>query len=102
MKKDVAGLPLPKTNIQEVLYTIIEKGSVSLFDFPYLAGFRTRVSELKKRHKLKFVTIAHTRCNKFGNTYTYHIHSLKRTKSGRRIEAQHKNAIKLYKKITNA
>ena len=34
----------PRTNIQEVLFEMISSGEVSIMDFPYLSGFRTRVS----------------------------------------------------------
>lgn len=66
----------PLTNTQEILYTLISQGYVSLFDFPYLAGFRTRVSELVNKHGIPLQTIKHQRHNKFGNAYTYHIHKL--------------------------
>ena len=66
----------PLTNTQEILYTLITQGYVSLFDFPYLAGFRTRVSELVNKHGIPLQTIKDKRHNKFGNAYTYHIHRL--------------------------
>jgi hypothetical protein len=66
----------PTTNIQEILYTLITQGHVSIFDFPYLSGFRTRVSELKLKYGLIIETKKDTRCNKFGNQYTYCIHFL--------------------------
>jgi len=37
----------PLTTTQEVLYTLITQGYVSIFDFSYLSGFITRVSDLK-------------------------------------------------------
>lgn len=43
----------PKTTEQEILLHLIENGKVSIFDFPYLSGFRTRISNLKA----KFVPI---------------------------------------------
>lgn len=40
------NLSNPTTNKAEILYTLITNGSVSIKDFPYLSGFRTRISEL--------------------------------------------------------
>ena len=63
------GYPLPTSNIQEVLLTLILQGYVSLFDFPVMAGFRTRVSNLVLVYKLNLETVKNSRCNKFGNKY---------------------------------
>ena len=41
------GLPMPKTATQEVLLSLILQGSVSIFDFAWMSGFRTRISNLK-------------------------------------------------------
>ena len=70
------GFPFPKTSEQEVLLTLILQGHVSIFDFPYLSGFRTRVSQLQTIHGLELDRKLDTRCNKFGNTYSYAIHIL--------------------------
>jgi len=70
------GFTYPKTNLQEVLLTLILKGNVTLFDFPVMAGFRTRVSNLVLDYGLNLETTKAKRCNKFGNSYTYHIHKL--------------------------
>ena len=70
------GYPFPKTSEQEVLLTLLTQGHVSIFDFPYLSGFRTRISNLKLIHNIDLETKKATRCNKFGNTYTYSIHFL--------------------------
>ena len=67
----------PLTNNQEVLYTLLKQGHVSFFDFPWLSGFRTRVSNLKLKYGIALETIKHQRTNKFGNVYTYSIHKLK-------------------------
>jgi len=70
------GFAYPKTNLQEVLLTLILKGNVTLFDHSYMAGFRTRVSNLVLEYGLNLETTKAQRCNKFGNSYTYHIHKL--------------------------
>jgi hypothetical protein len=70
------GYPFPKTSSQEVLLTLITQGYVSIFDFPYLSGFRTRVSELQTVYHIQLDRVLDKRCNKFGNTYTYAIHKL--------------------------
>ena len=43
----------PKTTTAEVLQTLILKGDASIEDFPYLSGFRTRISNLVLIYKLK-------------------------------------------------
>ena len=75
----------PLTTTQEVLYTLITQGYVSIFDFSYLSGFRTRVSDLKIKHGLSIKTVKDTRHNKFGNTYTYHIHKLIDKESAKKL-----------------
>ena len=69
------GLPQPKNNTQEILLTLINTGSVSIMEFPWLSGFRTRVSELKR--VLNLDCERKTKTNKFGNNFTYVIHKLK-------------------------
>lgn len=64
----------PKTQTQEVLYHLIKYGSVSFMDFPYLQGFRTRISELKR--ELNMSTKKVTMKSKYGNTYVMHVHYL--------------------------
>lgn len=85
--------PFPKTSEQEVLLTLILQGYVSIFDFPYLSGFRTRVSQLQLIHGLKLNTVMDKRCNKYGNTYVYAIHKLP--------ESEKEKAINLYNKLNN-
>jgi hypothetical protein len=87
------GYPFPKTNEQEILLTLILQGHVSIFDFPYLSGFRTRVSQLQKKKGLFLDRVMDTRCNKFGNTFNYAIHKLPASEKDK--------AINLYKKLTN-
>lgn len=70
------GFKQPKTSEQEVLLTLILQGQVSIFDFPYLSGFRTRVSQLQNKHGLSLDRTLEKSCNKFGNTYNYAIHKL--------------------------
>lgn len=85
------GYSFPKTNIQEILLTLILQGYVSLFDFPVMSGYRTRVSQLQLIHGLKLDRVTDTRCNKFGNTYVYAIHKLP--------ESEKEKAIELYNKL---
>lgn len=84
------NLPQPKTNKQEVLYTLIEKGSVSIMDYSYLSGFRTRISEIGKELRLQKERVLKT--NRFGNTYSYVKHKLS-------VNDRHK-AIELYNQLT--
>ena len=81
----------PKTNKAEILYTLIEKGSVSIKDFPYLSGFRTRISELINDDQIPLSHTTLSDTNKFGNSYYYKSHIL---------SAQDKDlAIERYKSI---
>lgn len=75
-KQQSQAIKQPSNNTQEVLLTLIHFGKVSLFDFPYLAGFRTRISELKNKFELQLITVTKTQKNRWGNTYTYHEHIL--------------------------
>lgn len=85
------GYEFPTTNTEEILLTLILQGRVSIFDFPYLSGYRTRVSELQLTHGLKLNRVLDNRSNKFGNSYSYAIH---------RLPPEEKdNAILLYKKL---
>lgn len=85
------GYEYPTTSTEEVLLTLILQGYVSIFDFPYLSGFRTRVSNLSLIHGLKLNRVLSNRTNKFSNSYSYAIHKL---------PAEEKdNAIALYKKL---
>ena len=66
----------PKTSIQEVLFIAIKKGKISLIDMPLLAGFRTRISNLKLQFGVEFRVEKVKKLNKFGNTITLHEHHL--------------------------
>lgn len=85
------GFEFPKSSEQEVLLTLILQGHVSIFDFPYLSGFRTRVSQLQLVRGLTLKTTMDKRSNKFGHPYIYAIHFLP--------EDQKSKAIELYKKL---
>ena len=85
------GYDYPTTSTEEVLLTLILQGYVSIFDFPYLSGFRTRVSNLQLVHGLKLNRVLSNRNNKFGNSFSYAIHHLP-------LEEKDK-AIALYKKL---
>ena len=87
------GFKLPKTNIQEVLLTLITQGYTSFFDFKYMQGYRTRVSDLVLQYHLRLETTMSTSINKFGNRYIYAIHRLP--------ENEKEKAIELYNKMIN-
>ena len=87
------GFNFPRTSEQEVLLTLITQGYVSIFDFPYLSGFRTRVSQIQTKRGLTLDRVLDKRCNKFGNTFTYAIHKLN--------PKDKTNAIEIYNKLTS-
>lgn len=84
----------PKTTTAEVLQTLILKGEASITDFPYLSGFRTRISNLVLIYKLKLKSEVLRGVNKHGNKITYINHILEPTKL--------KNAIELYELINKS
>ncbi len=86
MENLIQGYPAPNTNTQEILLTLILNSEVSIFTFPYLSGFRTRVSELVLTHKLELEKEMKSDQNKFGNTYSYALHKLPEDKKGFAIE----------------
>lgn len=75
-KTIIMELSEPLSYRARVLYTLIEKGGVSFKDFPYLAGFRTRISELKRGFNVKLIPTVVTDVDKYGNHYYYKHHSL--------------------------
>lgn len=81
----------PKTNLQEVLLTLIIKGNVSIIDYPYLSGFRTRISELVNKHDLTLTVKILKWRNKFNNPCKCSVHHLPLHEKDRAIE--------LYKKL---
>lgn len=91
MKK--LNLPKPKTNIQEVLLHLILYKSVSIMDYSYMSGFRTRVSQLILNHGLFLERVFETKYNVHGNAYSYAIHTLP--------ENQKEKAIQIYINLNN-
>ena len=81
-------MKLPRTNIQELLYVLINQGHISLFDFPYLAGFRARLSELKYTYGIDLRTVYSSRHNRFGNRYTYATHFLENVDKAKKVYAK--------------
>lgn len=67
----------PPTNTKaEVLSALIENGSVSIKNFSWMEGFRTRVSELALKHSIPLLKTTIVGLNKHGNTIRYIKHSL--------------------------
>lgn len=93
MGNSTQGYPVPNTNTQEILLQLILTGQVSIFDFSYLSGFRTRVSELVLTHGLELEKEIKSDINKFGNSYWYALHKLP--------EEQKEFATELYYKLIN-
>jgi len=80
------GYDYPTTSEQEVLLNLILQGHSSIFDFPYLSGYRTRISELQTKKGLFLERTLAKRFNKFGNVYTYAIHKLPSYQKDKAIE----------------
>lgn len=88
------NLSTPLNYRARVLYTLIEKGSTSLKDFPFLAGFRTRISELKRTFNVKLIPKVETDVDVYGSHYYYIHHFLP--------EEEIKNAIAVYNQINKS
>lgn len=84
-------LTVPKNTRAGVLYVLIKKGNVSLKDFPYLAGFRTRISEIVLKYEVNLFHVTRTDVNSFGRPYQYKDHLLP--------PEERDKAIEVYKKI---
>jgi len=63
----------PSTDLQDVLLHIVKHGEVSLINFPMLAGFRTRVSELRTKG-VRFTEIPIHGKNRHDNPKVYQLH----------------------------
>lgn len=70
------SLATPKNVRAKVLFKLIKQGKVSIEDFPYLSGFRTRVSEISLRYEIQMTAINKNGKNEFGRTFTYVEHHL--------------------------
>jgi len=70
----------PKNTKAEILFTAIENGSVSIMDFPYLSGFRTRISEINSMQRV-FNTKMKKGVNKYGRVYNYAVHYIENTEA---------------------
>jgi hypothetical protein len=85
-------LSTPRNNCQEVLYKAIQTGRVSLLDFPYLSGFRTRVSNLRLIYGINFDSNERVKSvNKHGRTISFVVHKLP--------DEEVEKAISIYKTI---
>jgi len=87
-------LPVPVNTTARVLYVLIAKGSASLKDFPYLAGFRTRISELRLTYNVKLFHKVETAVNQDGNSYYFKHHILP--------SDEKENAIEVYNQINKS
>lgn len=72
--EDIRNLRKPNSHKAEMLLHIIKNKRISLFDFPYLASYRTRLSEIRK--DLLLTRSIEKNITKFGNTYTYTVYTL--------------------------
>jgi hypothetical protein len=69
-------LSSPNNTQAEVLFELILNGSVSIKEFSWMEGFRTRVSELNRKHLIPLLKTNETAKNKHGNSFHYKRHSL--------------------------
>lgn len=94
MEIDLQGYPKPKTSEQEVLLSLILDGSVSIIEYGWLPGFRTRISQLQTKRGLFLERVFLNRRNKFGNIFKYAKHTLPESQKDKAIEIYYKlNAI---------
>lgn len=87
-------LPKPKSLQLEVLYHLLTVGETSIENFYWMAGFRTRISELTNNYGILLTKESRKKFSKYKNVYTYHVHTI-------RDESREK-AIKLYLELCNS
>jgi len=87
--QNFSDLPKPKSDKADVLLTLIKNGKASIEDYKYLAGFRTRISELSRKHNLNLLSRSVTGKNRFDNTITYQEHILPENEKEVAIELYH-------------
>lgn len=81
----------PNNDKAEILKFAISKGGVSMKDFGWIQGFRTRISELRELFPNLFLpAIKANDKNRRKQTFTYHYHALNLSKE---------KAIKIYNQI---
>lgn len=90
-KIDLQGYNKPKNSTQEVLLHLILFGNASIEDFPYLSGFRTRISNLILDHGLFLEREWIFAFNQYGNQIKYAKHTLP--------ESQKEKAVQIYLKL---
>lgn len=73
-------LPTPKNDNAEVLRALITKGKADCIMFSWMEGFRTRISQLKRIHKVPMDYQVKTKINRHGNVIRFRRHSLKKGK----------------------
>lgn len=84
-------LQKPNSDKATILYHLIKYGSVSMKTFSWMEGYRTRVSELKRKHEIALNDKLEKTTNRFGRGMHYYEHHL--------VNKDH--AIKVYEKINH-
>ena len=74
---NVEELKKPKSHKAEVLYHLLIYKQVSCKDFPWMSGFRTRISELNLKDNLLGEPEMTYGISKHNNSYKYAVHKLK-------------------------
>lgn len=81
----------PTTSTQAVLYHLIKHRKVSIMDFGYLSGFRTRISEFNLNYNLDLTKNQKNAIDQYNISYYYIEHILQ--------ECNVEKAIKVYNKL---
>lgn len=84
------GLPAPKSHLQDVLFTLINQGQASIETYRSLPSFRTRISELVRKHNLFLKKEFITKSDKYGKKFTYVNHILPSKENEKAIEVYNK------------
>lgn len=82
----------PRTTLAEVLHGLITRSEISERDFN-LNGFRTRISDLRLKHKIPVRFAEKKRKNRHGHTSIHRVHYLWRLSVPR--------AMRIYEQINN-
>ena len=89
--KNPYNLAFPRSNKEEILFTLINQKYVCYLDFPEISKFSARISEIQKELSFDLIKVNSTRNSKFGNPFRYVIYRISELQLQKAIAAYQKN-----------
>ena len=89
--KNPYNLSYPRTNKEEILFTLISQKYVCYLDFPEMSKFSARISEIQNELSFDLVKVNSTRNSKFGNPFRYVVYRLPESEIQKAIDFYKKN-----------